>query len=115
VQEVYANYKVLKQVHLKTSAFSNSFVNDIFERIAGESSRLANHNKCSAVSSREIQTTFCLLHPSELAISEGTKAFSKYTKQFLWKAFQINFRNFSLLFQIGNLKFKRGTTYFIEY
>ncbi|RXN06663.1 histone H2B-like protein [Labeo rohita] len=44
-------YKVLKQVHLDTGISSkamgvmNSFVNDIFERIAGESSRLAHYNK----------------------------------------------------------------------
>ena len=40
----------------------NSFVNDIFERIAGEASRLAHYNKKSTISSREIQTLLlCLL------------------------------------------------------
>uniref|UniRef100_F2Z581 H2B clustered histone 4 n=1 Tax=Sus scrofa TaxID=9823 RepID=F2Z581_PIG len=34
----------------------NSFVNDIFERIAGEASRLAHYNKRSTITSREIQT-----------------------------------------------------------
>ncbi|KAJ8349764.1 hypothetical protein SKAU_G00248940 [Synaphobranchus kaupii] len=44
-------YNVLKQVHpdtgisSKTMGIINSFVNDIFERIAGESSRLAHYNK----------------------------------------------------------------------
>ena len=44
-------YKVLKQVHPDTGVSSkamgimNSFVNDIFERIAGEASRLAHYNK----------------------------------------------------------------------
>ncbi|CAH3187239.1 unnamed protein product [Porites lobata] len=44
-------YKVLKQVHPDTGISSkamgimNSFVNDIFERIATESSRLAHYNK----------------------------------------------------------------------
>ena len=44
-------YKVLKQVHLETGISSkavdimNSFVNDIFERIATEASRLAHYNK----------------------------------------------------------------------
>ncbi|RXN38939.1 histone H2B 1 2-like protein [Labeo rohita] len=44
-------YKVLKQVHPDTGISSkamgimNYFVNDIFERIAGESSRLAHYNK----------------------------------------------------------------------
>ena len=34
----------------------NSFVNDVFERIASEASRLAHYNKRSTISSREIQT-----------------------------------------------------------
>lgn len=81
-------YKVLKQVHPDTGISSkamsilNSFVNDIFERIATESSRLANYNKKSTISSREIQTAIRLLLPGELAkhaVSEGTKAVTKYT------------------------------------
>ena len=52
-------YKVLKQVHPDTGVSSkamgimNSFVNDIFERIAGEASRLAHYNKRSTITSRE--------------------------------------------------------------
>ena len=60
----------------------NSFVNDIFERIAAESSRLSHYNKRSTISSREIQTAVRLLLPGELAkhaVSEGTKAVTKYT------------------------------------
>ena len=81
-------YKVLKQVHPDTGVSSkamsimNSFVNDIFERIAGESSRLAQYNKRRTLSSREIQTAVRLLLPGELAkhaVSEGTKAVTKYT------------------------------------
>ncbi|CAI9168803.1 unnamed protein product, partial [Rangifer tarandus platyrhynchus] len=34
----------------------NSFVGDIFERIAGEASRLAHYNKRCTITSREIQT-----------------------------------------------------------
>ncbi|KFM80853.1 Histone H2B 2, partial [Stegodyphus mimosarum] len=34
----------------------NNFVNDIFERLAAEASRLTNYNKRSTISSREIQT-----------------------------------------------------------
>ncbi|RMX46137.1 hypothetical protein pdam_00017709 [Pocillopora damicornis] len=76
-------YKVLKQVHPDTGISSkamgimNSFVNDIFERIATEASRLAHYNKKSTISSREIQTAIRLLLPGELAkhaVSEGTKA-----------------------------------------
>lgn len=81
-------YKVLKQVHPDTGISSkamsimNSFVNDIFERIAGEASKLANHNGRSTISSREVQTSVRLLLPGELAkhaVSEGTKAVTKYT------------------------------------
>ncbi|XP_034033547.1 histone H2B 1/2-like [Thalassophryne amazonica] len=81
-------YKVLKQVHPDTGISSkamsimNSFVNDIFERIASEASRLAHYNKRSTISSREIQTAVRLLLPGELAkhaVSEGTKAVTKYT------------------------------------
>ena len=55
----------------------NSFVNDIFERVAGEASKLASYNKKSTISSREIQTAVRLILPGELAkhaVSEGTKA-----------------------------------------
>jgi histone H2B len=81
-------YKVLKQVHPDTGISSkamsimNSFVSDIFERIATEASRLAHYNKKHTISSREIQTAVRLHLPGELskhAISEGTKAVTKYT------------------------------------
>ena len=81
-------YKVLKQVHPDTGISSkamsimNSFVNDIFERIANEGSKLATHNGKHTISSREIQTSVRLLLPGELAkhaVSEGTKAVTKYT------------------------------------
>ena len=98
-------YKVLKQVHPDTGVSSkamsimNSFVNDLFERIAAEASKLAHYNKrysfcifpsCikfspfhrSTITSREIQTAVRLLLPGELAkhaVSEGTKAVTKYT------------------------------------
>jgi histone H3/H4 len=89
-KESYSSYiyKVMKQVHPDTGISSkamsimNSFVNDIFERIAAESSRLAHYNKRSTITSREIQTAVRLLLPGELAkhaVSEGTKAVTKYT------------------------------------
>ena len=80
-------YKVLKQVHPETSVFSNamsivnSFVNDIFERIASEASRLSRINNKHTITSREIQTAVRLILPGELgkhAVSEGTKAVTKY-------------------------------------
>ncbi|XP_036130015.1 histone H2B 1/2-like, partial [Molossus molossus] len=81
-------YKALKQVHPDTGILSkgmgilNSFVKDIFERIAGEASRLVHYNKRWTITSREIQTAVRLLLPRELAkhaVSEGTKAVTKYT------------------------------------
>jgi histone H2B len=80
-------YKVLKQVHPDTGisnkamSIMNSFVNDIFERVAEEASRLAAYNKRSTISSREVQTAVRLILPGELAkhaVSEGTKAVTKY-------------------------------------
>ncbi|CEG72769.1 Putative Histone H2B [Rhizopus microsporus] len=89
-RETYSSYiyKVLKQVHPDTGisnkamSILNSFVNDIFERIATEASKLAAYNKRSTISSREIQTAVRLILPGELAkhaVSEGTKAVTKYT------------------------------------
>ncbi|XP_035695825.1 histone H2B-like [Branchiostoma floridae] len=81
-------YKVLKQVHPDTGVSNkamgimNSFVNVILERIAAEASCLAHYNKRSTISSREIHTAVRLLLPGELAkhaVSEGTKAVTKYT------------------------------------
>ena len=81
-------YRVLKQVHPDVGISSrgmsimNSFVNDIFERLAGEASSLAHHNRRKTISSREIQSSVRLLLPGELAkhaVSEGTKAVTKYT------------------------------------
>ena len=83
-------YRVLKQVHPDTGISSkamsimNSFVNDVFERIAAEAARLAVYSKRSTISSREIQSAIRLILPGELskhAVSEGTKAVTKYTAQ----------------------------------
>ncbi|VDO02582.1 unnamed protein product, partial [Rodentolepis nana] len=66
-------YKVLHQVHLDTGIASkamsimNSFVNDIFELNAADSSRLAHYNKKSTNTSRGIQTAARLPLSSELA------------------------------------------------
>ncbi|UYV81177.1 hypothetical protein LAZ67_20000240 [Cordylochernes scorpioides] len=77
-------YKVMvhSDTRISSKAIMNSFVNDIFERIAGESSRLAHYNNRHTITSREIQTAIRLLLPGELAkhaVSEGTKAVTKYT------------------------------------
>ncbi|XP_064431791.1 histone H2B type 2-K1 [Mirounga angustirostris] len=81
-------YKVLKQVHpdigisSKAMSIMNSFVNDVFERLAGEAARLAQYSGRTTLTSREVQTAVRLLLPGELAkhaVSEGTKAVTKYT------------------------------------
>ncbi|EOA21947.1 hypothetical protein CARUB_v10002441mg [Capsella rubella] len=81
-------FKVLKQVHpdigisSKAMGIMNSFINDIFEKLAGESSKLARYNKKPTITSREIQTAVRLVLPGELAkhaVSEGTKAVTKFT------------------------------------
>ena len=87
--ESYASYifKVLRQYHeqlnisKKAMAIMNSFVNDIFERVASQASKLAASNKRSTISSREIQTAVKLILPGELAkhaVSEASKAISKF-------------------------------------
>ncbi|KAG2157171.1 histone-fold-containing protein [Suillus clintonianus] len=89
-KETYSSYiyKVLRQVHPDTGISNkgmgvlNSFVNDLFERIASEASKLATYTKKSTISSREIQTAVRLILPGELAkhaISEGTKSVTKFS------------------------------------
>ncbi|CAI9265165.1 unnamed protein product [Lactuca saligna] len=81
-------FKLLKQVHpdigisSKAMGIMNSFINDIFEKLASESSKLARYNKKPTITSREIQTAVRLVFPGELAkhvVSEGTKAVTKFT------------------------------------
>ena len=88
--EMYKLYifKVLKQVHpdigisSKAMSIMNSFINDCFEKLAGEAAKLTRYNKKSTITSRDIQTSVCLILPGELAkhaVSEGTKAVTKFT------------------------------------
>ena len=81
-------YKVLKQVHPDTGistkgmSIMNSFIMDIFDKIANEAGKLVRYNKKGTLTSREIQTAVRLILPGELAkhaVSEGTKAVTKYT------------------------------------
>ena len=91
-------FKVLKQVHpdigisSKAMGIMNSFINDIFEKLAQESSRLARYNKKPTITSREIQTAVRLVLPGELAkhaVSEGTKAVTKFTSS--WMRLMVGF------------------------
>ncbi|KAG1671537.1 hypothetical protein FOA52_011257 [Chlamydomonas sp. UWO 241] len=81
-------YKVLKQVHPDTGVSSkamsilNSMMTDMFDKVATEASRLGRYTKKPTITSREIQTAVRLVLPGELAkhaVSEGTKAVTKFT------------------------------------
>ncbi|XP_002964845.2 late histone H2B.L4, partial [Selaginella moellendorffii] len=80
-------YKVLKQVHpdisisIKAMNIMNSLVHDMFERLSTEAGRLARYSNKPTIQSREVQASVRLIFPGELAkhaISEGTKAVTKY-------------------------------------
>ena len=84
---IFVGFRV-KQVHPDTGiskkgmSIMNSFINDIFERIAMEAGKLSRYSKKATLSSREIQTSVRLMLPGELAkhaVSEGTKAVTKFT------------------------------------
>ena len=80
-------YRVLKNIHgdvgisKKGMAVMNSFVADIFERVAVEATRLARYQKKVTLSSSDIQAAVKLILPGDLAdhaVSEGTRALNKY-------------------------------------
>ena len=78
--------RVLKYVHpdtrisVRAMRIMNSFVNNLFELIATEASKLVIYNKKSTMTARDIQTSTRLLLPGELAVHaccEGNKAVVK--------------------------------------
>ena len=80
-------YRVLKQVHPDTGiskrsmSVMNSFINDIFDKISLESTKLLRYSKKHTLTSKEVQTAVKLILPGELAkhaVSEGTKAVTKF-------------------------------------
>ena len=61
----------------KSMKVVNSFVNDIFERVAVQASNLARASKKKTIGSSEMQTAVRLVLPAELAkhaMAEATKA-----------------------------------------
>ncbi|XP_038956087.1 histone H2B-like [Rattus norvegicus] len=79
--------KVLKDIHVGFSlskqsiSILDSFVKDMFERIASEANFLARQTRSSTIDFREIQTAVHLLLPGELcqrAVAEGTMAMVPY-------------------------------------
>ena len=82
-------FKVMKQVHpesrisKKGMAIINNFVTDTFEKIATEASKLCRIHKRATMSSRDVQSAIRLVLPGELskhAVSEGTKAMTKFSQ-----------------------------------
>lgn len=80
-------YRVLKNIHSdvgiskKGMDVMNSFVNDIFERIAVESTRLTRYQKKLTLSSSDIQAAVQLILAGDLAnhaVNEGVRALQKY-------------------------------------
>lgn len=80
-------YRVLKQVHPTLGVSSRAMdvldmmMADMFERLADEASKLSKYTGKQTISSREVHDAVRLVLPGELgkhAISEGTKAVSKY-------------------------------------
>ncbi|XP_052519211.1 late histone H2B.L4-like [Budorcas taxicolor] len=85
----FATYfpRVLRQVHTGLSLsresvnILDSFVKDMFERIAEEAGSLAHCNRRCTIMTEDIQTAVRLLLPGELgkyAVSEATKSVTRY-------------------------------------
>lgn len=80
-------YKVLKQIHSevgiskKSMDIMNSFIKDIYDKIAIEAANMTRIQKRHTLGTREIAGAVKLLLPGELskhAVVEGTKAVNKY-------------------------------------
>ena len=80
-------YRVLKNIHneigisKKAMSVMNSFVCDLFERIALEASKLNRSQRKHTISSNDIQAAVKLILPGDLAehaIAEGTRALGKF-------------------------------------
>ncbi|XP_048537988.1 histone H2B.6-like [Triticum urartu] len=90
-------YRVLKEVHgkevgitSKAMAAMNSFVNDMFERLAAEAGKLARYNKKSTIGPREIRTSVRFLLPgslSTIAFEHGDAAVDNFKN---YKAFYVS-------------------------
>merc|ERR550537_1286398 len=81
-------YKVLKNIHpevgmsKKAMNVMNGFVNDLFERLALEASKLARYHGKVTLSSNSIQSAVKLVLPGDLAehaVAEGTRALNKFS------------------------------------
>jgi histone H2B len=85
---VYRTLKSLPSADSKNLSISknsmaifDSFVNDMFDRVASEAGRLVQKSKKKTLSASDIQTAVKLLLPEDLAkhaMAEGTKAVVTY-------------------------------------
>ena len=85
----FATYfpRVLRQMHTglslshETVNIMDSFVKDMFERIAEEAGRLTRSSKRCTIMNEDIQTAVCLLLPGKMgkyAVFEATKSIIRY-------------------------------------
>lgn len=83
IHRVLKNGKKGLTLSSRSMKILNSFVTDMFDRVATEAAALARTNKRSTLGSREVQTAVRLLLPAELAahsMSEASKAVSMAAK-----------------------------------
>ena len=88
-KQTFSSYivKVMKQVHPETRISKkgmlivNNLVTDTFDRVCAEASKLCKYSKRETLGARDVQSALRLVLPGELskhAISEGTKAMTKF-------------------------------------
>eukprot|EP01070_Trichotokara_eunicae_P011154 Trichotokara_eunicae@DN6820_c0_g1_i1.p1 len=91
-QDTYANfiYRLNKQidpkmeVSKKTISILNSFVNDVFDRVATEAQSLLKHAKKDTLTAREIQAACRLVLPAELsqhAVAQSVDSLRKFEEK----------------------------------
>jgi len=78
------NTKHNNKMTTKGMAIVNSFVGDLFERLAGEASRLSTYSGAKTLSSKAVVAAVRLQLPKEMAthaLSAGAKAVGAYSKR----------------------------------
>ena len=82
-------YRVLKKIDgkadmaigKKTMSILNSFLHDLFDRVAREASHITDASRKRTLGAREVQAAVKLIFPGELAlnaVAEGTAASQRY-------------------------------------
>ena len=87
----------------------NSFIANVFEKIAVETASLARYSKKPTVTFREIQTAVRLIMPGELAkhaFSEGTKAVTNLSIHQPFNSPTFQFTNLSIHQPFNSLQHK---------